>query len=194
MYSSEELGSLYTTIVEILRRFPSGISEYNLLKELATEENCGFTTDSLAENFTMFQTHFLLFHVLYKLKDHLETHKAETLEIHCLKIQLHSLTFTRNIDNLVKSDPLKDYYLDLQNLQKTTEDDVEELLKSFWMQWKSYQERNPSLQVLGLPEDASTEEIEKRYRILVKKHHPDKGGNPETFQKIQTAMEHIRNS
>ena len=33
-----------------------------------------------------------------------------------------------------------------------------------------------------------------RYRYLVKKHHPDKGGNPETFNEIQLAWEHIRDS
>lgn len=43
--------------------------------------------------------------------------------------------------------------------------------------------------ILGVSSDASQEEIKKAYRQKVKEHHPDKGGNSETFNKIQTAYE-----
>ena len=42
-------------------------------------------------------------------------------------------------------------------------------------------------EALGVPPDASEEEIKKAYRALSKKHHPDKGGDPETFSLISTA-------
>ena len=42
-------------------------------------------------------------------------------------------------------------------------------------------------QLLGLPKNASDEEIKKAYRTLAMKHHPDLGGDSTTFQKIQEA-------
>jgi len=40
---------------------------------------------------------------------------------------------------------------------------------------------------LGIEENASQEEIKRAYRSLASKHHPDKGGDTATFQKIQEA-------
>jgi DnaJ-class molecular chaperone len=43
--------------------------------------------------------------------------------------------------------------------------------------------------VLGLTSDASAEDIKKAYHKLVRKHHPDKGGDAEKFKKVQEAYE-----
>lgn len=42
---------------------------------------------------------------------------------------------------------------------------------------------------LGLSKNATPEEIRKAYRSLARQHHPDKGGDPEQFKKIQEAYE-----
>jgi molecular chaperone DnaJ len=42
-------------------------------------------------------------------------------------------------------------------------------------------------QILGVPENASEEEIKKRFRDLAKKYHPDRGGDAEKFKKILEA-------
>jgi curved DNA-binding protein len=42
---------------------------------------------------------------------------------------------------------------------------------------------------LGVPRDASQDEIKKAYRKLAMTHHPDKGGNPAEFQKLNDAYE-----
>lgn len=44
---------------------------------------------------------------------------------------------------------------------------------------------------LGIPENATQEEIKKAYRKLANQHHPDKGGDTTKFQQIQSAYDAI---
>ena len=44
-------------------------------------------------------------------------------------------------------------------------------------------------EVLGVAKTAPDEEIKKAYRKLAIKHHPDKGGDPEQFKKVQGAYD-----
>jgi DnaJ-class molecular chaperone len=46
-------------------------------------------------------------------------------------------------------------------------------------------------EVLGIPPDSSEETVKKTYRKLAMKHHPDKGGDPEQFKRIQSAYDRI---
>lgn len=48
-----------------------------------------------------------------------------------------------------------------------------------------------SYAVLGLNTNATSEEVTKKYRELSIKHHPDKGGNKETFIQITEAKNKI---
>ena len=43
--------------------------------------------------------------------------------------------------------------------------------------------------VLGVQETSNQDTIKKAYRSLAKKHHPDKGGNDETFKKVSEAYD-----
>lgn len=43
--------------------------------------------------------------------------------------------------------------------------------------------------VLGVPINASADQVKDAYRILVAKHHPDKGGDVELFHRVQQAWE-----
>jgi DnaJ family protein A protein 2 len=48
-------------------------------------------------------------------------------------------------------------------------------------------------EILGVPKNATEEEIKRSYRKLAKEKHPDKGGNKEEFIKIQAAYEVLNN-
>ena len=52
-----------------------------------------------------------------------------------------------------------------------------------------------ALETLGLPAFISKDDIKRQYRYLAKKHHPDRGGDPEEMEKISRAytllMEYI---
>jgi DnaJ-class molecular chaperone len=48
-------------------------------------------------------------------------------------------------------------------------------------------------QTLGIAKNANPDEIKKAYRKLASQHHPDKGGDTATFQKIQTAYDTLSN-
>jgi curved DNA-binding protein len=48
---------------------------------------------------------------------------------------------------------------------------------------------NEHYETLGIPPNATQDEIKSAYRKLASKHHPDKGGDTATFQKVQAAYE-----
>ncbi len=50
-------------------------------------------------------------------------------------------------------------------------------------------ERQRALAVLGLPANATQQQIKRRYRTLAKRYHPDRGGDREQMQRIIAAYE-----
>ncbi|MFA9432781.1 J domain-containing protein [Egicoccus sp. AB-alg2] len=51
--------------------------------------------------------------------------------------------------------------------------------------------RSEALRTLQLPGTADGEAIKKAYRRLVREHHPDRGGDPATFHRLQRAYERL---
>jgi len=50
-------------------------------------------------------------------------------------------------------------------------------------------QRQQALAVLGLPPNATPQQIKRRYRALAKKYHPDMGGDPQQMQRLVAAYE-----
>jgi DnaJ-domain-containing protein 1 len=53
-------------------------------------------------------------------------------------------------------------------------------------------ERQQALRVLGLPPNATTQQIKRRYRTLAKRYHPDRGGDQKEMQRIIAAYECLK--
>jgi len=49
-------------------------------------------------------------------------------------------------------------------------------------------------QILGVSEDASSDEIKKAFRKLAVKHHPDRGGDEKKFKEANEAYDTLKNS
>ena len=52
-------------------------------------------------------------------------------------------------------------------------------------------QRQQALAVLGLPANATPQQIKHRYRVLAKRYHPDRGGDHHQMQRIIAAYDFL---
>lgn len=181
-----------SAIVRILEANPQGMSEFALLKSLQSENLIHLEPDTFTDSLKLFQTHFLLFHHLYRLRDEWHDEGKGCLSIHTLSIQLRP--YVQGDAALAFNDPLRAYYLDLDELAKTEAEDVERLLHSFWRglgQPAQAGERQKALSILGLEQDASESMIRKAWRQQAMALHPDRGGDAEQFKNLCWAKNYL---
>ena len=183
--------TLQITLHEILDPRPAGLSEHDLLKELAARKVTFFDTHYFNSPLGLFQRHFLLFHCLYRLRDTLRFGQAGDLTIHCLGIRIIPYRDTSSA-HPVSYDPLAAYYLDMDNLKSTDEADVLRMLESFWQRFAGVDQRDEALAVIELTPPASFPEIKRQYRRLAMRWHPDRGGDSSQFQRLEWAMRVLR--
>ena len=181
-------------LLKVLLLQPAGLSEFELIQKLRAEGQPGFETDCLRGNLSLFQTHFFLFHSLYLLREQLSEQLAADqeqqyqLEITPLCIQLIPLN-ENNGSSIAELNPLRDYYLDLNNLKEVNETEVDQLLTSFWERFITNDERRDALKELELQDPVDWPTIKKQHRRLAMEHHPDRGGDEERLQTINAAMD-----
>jgi len=174
-------------LLKVLRAHPVGISEYELIQQLAGLGNPQFEPLCLRGNLSLFQTHFFLFHSLYRLRDTLSNNNEARLDISALCIQL--IPLPANTGNEIAAyDPLRDYYLDLNNLENTKENEVDALISTFWYRFVRDDDRYAALAELELEDPVDWITIKSQHRRLAMKHHPDRGGNEHRLQAINAAM------
>ncbi len=162
-----------------------GIGEYDLMTRLKLQGYFDFlSTPALPHE--LFRAHFFLFHALYVLSDFLLEEKSHLLKIHTLNIQL--LPYQAGENALQQDDRLKAYYLDFNNLENTSEDDVYEMMASFWNKYHQFENREEALTVLGLTDPVEDKVIKQEYRRLIMQHHPDRGGDTEKIQKLNDVI------
>lgn len=187
----DQLLELRARLLAILTDHGQGISEHALLKQLRSELPGLFPEGMFKDNLALYRAHFLLFHVLHRLRAELLAERRGLLEIDalCIRLRAFRLSEQRLPD---AHDPLADYYLDLGRMEDTDADDVEELLGSFWARYYADSQRHQALAVLDLADPVDFDRIKARYRQLAMRHHPDRGGDAGRFQQLQQAMAVLR--
>ena len=162
-----------------------GISEYDLITRLKEQGYFEFLK-SHALPHELFRAHFILFHALYLLRDKFFKNKQYQLNINVLSIKL--LPYEEGKQEIQKVDKLREYYLDLSNLDSTSENDVYDLLASFWNGYDRFKNRDEALAELGLKDPVDNKIIKNTYRKLVMQYHPDRGGDTEKLKKLNDVI------
>lgn len=175
------------------RRLLSGeaLSEYELLSWLQQPEQAIFAADALRDSLTLFRSHFILMHCLYRLRSQWFERQEALLEISVLRIQRQPWQATHH-GLPATADALAGYYGDLNELT-TDRETVESLLSSFWKMMLNPLRQEEDLQLLELKVDASEQDIRLQYRRLAMRHHPDRGGDEQHFCRIQAAYQRLKN-
>lgn len=170
-----------------------GLSAHDILQQLA-DHNAFVDLESLSDQpqLQLFRKNFLLMNGLYQLQLSLWQEEGVYLLVSALNVRIQATGSSQEDNQQVEtSDPVRDYFLDWSNFHETDEQDVLQLLDSFWQRFHNPQYAQQARDVLGLDEHAGEEEIKRRYRALAAQHHPDKGGNEETFIEIRQAYEQL---
>jgi len=182
--------TLLKIIDVLLTDFNKGLSEYDLMVLLDERYPDLYPKPDLSDQVTLFQHHFFLRFTLYTLQQQYAKEGQWQLEITPVKITKQS--YIESTDSLpAVPDPLRDYYLDLSNLNKETEQSIQSMLDDFWVALAKHQHQPSALAILELAGNESTTEKKQQYKRLLQLHHPDKGGNTEKFRAIQQAWKQL---
>ncbi len=184
------LNAFQAELLEILEKRDTGISEYELIRLLGERGHERFSGSFLGNEPELFRAHFILFNALYCIREKIRERDQREIEITAVKIMLHRGGEAKV--GIQKADPLAAYYLDTKHLKETTDDDVYELLASFWNRFQVSTDKDQALALLALSEPVEPQTIRKRYRELAFEHHPDRGGSAEKLATINEAMDTLR--
>ncbi|SCZ50052.1 DNA-J related domain-containing protein [Thiohalomonas denitrificans] len=183
---SERIKRLERVIGHELHRNPSGLGEFELISRLRKagwpEFERTYPTDFLG----LFKRHFLLFHILFRLRDRYRQEQVGELAIGALRIVLEP--YCSGTEAIATSDPLREYYLDFSQLTSTSEKEVLVLLDGFRGRLDADGEKGSALALMGLSEPVEYAAIKHRYRQLAMRHHPDRGGDQVRLQDLNHAM------
>jgi hypothetical protein len=174
------------TVSALLKQHPAGLSEHQLLRLLYDAGYLPFLGASPWQPQALFCAHFLLFHALYRLRERAWQVQQAHLEIRPLNIRWQP--YRAGQGGLARPDSLREYYLDLSNLEQTSERDVDELLAAFWVRFRRRDQRAGALAELGLSDPVDDATIKRTYRQLAMRHHPDRGGDTVRLQLINAAL------
>lgn len=182
---------LSVAIERILRAHPLGISELHLIKALQHPPWELIGPVNYAEPDKLYPVHFLIFHVLYRLRDQLAA-DGEALSISPLLIRLARQEIVSGTGTLGAPDGLRAFYLDLSRYQMP-EDSILRMMDDFWSgRFGRQPARGEALEaasVFGFGDiPVSFDDVKYRFRRAVMQAHPDRGGETETIQILNNAF------
>lgn len=210
---------LLSLVKTIVCQSTASHSEYDILKKLTALGVFAQLHGDASS--VLFQKHFLLMNALYQLRDTCIEQGIGVIYISVLRIQyvprktqesttklLNSIGLPNNtesycgvqvsldVDDKGVNEKLRAYYLDMNNLASSAKD-INTMLTDFWREFAKWQSQvsndllQKSFQELGIEPSASFAQVQKTYRTLVAKHHPDRGGDAKKFIAVRHAYEAI---
>lgn len=187
----QQIQHLLVAVEHELRRASNGLSELALIKALQRPpwEVIGEVRFNDPEN--LYPVHFLLFHVLYRLRDQL-AHFGDTLNISPLNIRLSPQDVVGGKGLPDGVDKLREFYLDLSQY-RLPEEAIQRMMDDFWAgRPSSTPDTSETLfaaQKLGfdgVPDNFS--EVKLSFRRAVMQAHPDRGGDTQSIQALNQAF------
>jgi len=170
----------------LLREHPGGLSEHELISALR-RDGCEWLPGlERRDLFGLFRTHFRIFHALYRLRDGLRQRRQGELVPDPLRLRIDP--WRAGTEAMDRADPVAAWYRDESRLDATAPRDVAGMLADMARIRRSPARRQRALATLGLEQSASDRAIRRRYRELAMRHHPDRGGDAESFVAIQAAV------
>lgn len=187
----QQIQHLLVAVEHELRIATAGISELTLIKALQGPPWQLLGQVAFGEPEQLYPIHFLLFHVLYRLRDQL-AESGEALHISPLNIRLESQNVVGGEGPPAEVDALRQFYLDLSQYRMPA-DAIHQMMEDFWSgnpgQQPDRQDTREAARTLGfdtVPEDFPT--VKQRFRRAVMRAHPDRGGNTQTIQHLNQAF------
>jgi len=193
----DQVQHLLVAVEHELRLAPAGLSELELIRLLQQTPWQLIGEVSFSEPENLYPVHFLLFHVLYRLRDRL-SETGETLDLSPMCIRLEPLPEGAEGQRSPASvDNLRAFYLDLAGYRMPAST-IQRMMDDFWAgrPGSSLQpeELVAAANVLGfeeVPDSFAT--VKQRFRRAVMQAHPDRGGDTESVQALNQAFATLRN-
>lgn len=193
------LHQLSVAVESVLRAQPPGLSELELIRTLQASPWQLIGSVDYSNPSALYPVHFLLFHVLYQLRDELAG-QGEKLDISPLAIRLGPMPAATSGERSRpaspdRADPLRAFYLDLEQYH-LSDDAVQRMVDDFWAgrsarpEQESVQDACSALGLDAPPPDFQV--VKHRYRRAVMDAHPDRGGSTAEIQAINHAFATLR--
>jgi len=173
-----------------------------------------------ADPLILYQNHFILFHILYKLQEDFE---KDGLYLHIHFMRIKTLPYPANekcrfyndelgyfcnektsgnskycefhlreLNNMVDGLSIKYFYLDESNFYKIDKKNAEAFINGTWEILANYNDFKNNFAKLELNETYDIELIKKQFKFLAKKYHPDiSKENHKKFNEINNAYRMI---
>lgn len=161
------------------------LKEYEIISQW--KQNKWLPENCLSNNLTLFRTHFFIFHQLFHFHKKLLTAQQGLLEIHALSIfYIERCPKPKQAKNcqISNTDHLMHYYLDWRPLFETTQAQIQSLMQFASVGISEPYRLQQAFQNFEIKPPTSTQEIKQKYRKLVMRHHPDKGGDVQAIQAV----------
>ncbi|HET8707440.1 MAG TPA: DNA-J related domain-containing protein, partial [Pseudomonadales bacterium] len=128
------------------------VREYGLI-QAAREHIPSFPKQPLADPHVLFQSHFLIRHAVYCLRN--EWRACQHAELTISPLYFEKTLWQAGLVDIVRYDGVAAFYLDFANLERITAQEVSWLLSGFWDKYAAYHARQQLCQLLDLPSDCT---------------------------------------